>query len=45
MALVGHALKQNPHDVHLSVTISGLNIPKNSIASSKHGSLQEKHIV
>ena len=35
---------QNPHEVHLSF-ILGLNIPKKSIASSRHGSLHEKHIV
>ena len=35
---------QNPQLVHLSFIV-GLNNPINSIASSKQGSLQEKHIV
>ena len=44
MALVGHVFIQNPHEVQESF-ILGLNIPKKSIALSKHGSLHEKHIV
>ena len=35
---------QKPHEVQL-LFILGLNIARKSIASSKQGSLQEKHIV
>lgn len=37
--------KTKPHAVHKSALIVGLNIPKNSMALLKHGSLQEKHMV
>ena len=44
IALVGHDFMQKPHEVQL-LFILGLNIARKSIASSKQGSLQEKHIV
>jgi hypothetical protein len=44
MAIVGQRLKQNPQAVHLSMSMTGLNIPLKSIASSIHGSLQEKQM-
>ena len=44
MAFVGHDFIQKPHEVQ-EWFILGLNIAKKSIASSKHGSLHEKHMV
>lgn len=44
MAFVGQVLIQYPQEVQLSF-ILGLNIARNSMASSKQGSLHEKHIV
>ena len=41
---MGHDFIQKPQEVQLSF-ILGLNIAKKSIALSKQGSLQEKHIV
>ena len=44
IAHVGHLPTQNPHPVHFDISMVGINIALKSIASSKHGSLQEKHI-
>jgi|AAUQ01.1.fsa_nt_gi hypothetical protein len=44
MAEVGHLDIQNPQEVHLAESITGLNRPLKRIASSIHGSLHDEHI-
>jgi hypothetical protein len=44
MAWVGHLPTQKPQPVHLSMSMTGLNIPLNSMASSMQGSLHEKQM-
>jgi len=43
-ACVGHLATQKPQAVHLSMSMTGLNIPLNKMASSMQGSLHEKQM-